>query len=212
MIEIQTQALEQVACFMSKEDVRRHLNGVFLEFGEGESRLVATDGHVLAVKRFVSDTQAGQSFIIPADTVMRIIKAGSTSFEFESLRIESPDPDREGVTVVKNPLGCRISCPGITFDFQAIEGQFPDYRRVIPKKTDGVASQFNLTLLNQFAKARRIYNRKVDSGFVCIEHNGDSPALVSIGDPNFVGVIMPARITPDSHDWLTELKLVKKAA
>ena len=50
-ITIRTDIFAAVSLFRGLEDVRYYLNGIYLETGSQGARLVATDGHQLAVAK-----------------------------------------------------------------------------------------------------------------------------------------------------------------
>lgn len=116
--------LKSVARAMATKDIRHYLNGVLVEYNGADLRLVATDGHRLHGVRVELGGLVVEpvSFIIPAAMVQRIIKAkaprGSSRatvalyFDPETKRIEAALPD--GSSILDT----------------AIDGVFPDYRRL----------------------------------------------------------------------------------
>jgi hypothetical protein len=70
---------------------------------------------------------------------------------------------------------------------------FPSLRNVIPKVVTGKPAQFDFRLLARLEKARTILRGKND-GSVVLGYNGeDGPSIVSLGEENFSGLIMPLR-------------------
>ena len=116
--------VRKTAYAISNDETRYILNGVFFEPREpGHVRMVATDGHRLAVvdREFVGDFKLKAGVIIP--------KKGL--FELKRLLDEAPDADcqlgfAESSAVFKKP--------GLSMVMRLIDGQFPDYQRVIPKE------------------------------------------------------------------------------
>lgn len=128
-------ALNVVKAFMSTEETRYYLNGIYCHFKAGELLFVATDGHKLCRKVVPleaennPDTGLDETFgvIIPRVTVGLLLKA---------------------LTAIK-PLGAQVRYntekPGyIEFDLldmvitsKLIDGTFPDYERVIPVPAEG---------------------------------------------------------------------------
>lgn len=123
------QAMKRVQASVSTEETRHYLNGVCLdpiEFeGNGQLRLVSTDGHRLTVThiepancQIASDTK----IIIPRKAVREIIKmAGAVDadveIEYNTHRISV----KAGSTILISKL---------------VDGTFPDYERIIPPLSD----------------------------------------------------------------------------
>jgi DNA polymerase-3 subunit beta len=82
---------------------------------------------------------------------------------------------------------------GATTVGRTIAGRYPDYRRVIPGKASGVLAQFDPRYLATLAKAHSALHGSKAAPYVGIGHNGLSGALLTLGDENFVGVLMPLR-------------------
>ena len=79
-------AVEEVAFAMAQQDVRYFLNGMLIEVGEGKIKLVATDGHRLAMTEIKISEDPSQAdvkrVIIPRKGVLELLKVldGSESF------------------------------------------------------------------------------------------------------------------------------------
>lgn len=109
---------------ISNDETRYILNGVFFEPREaGKVRMVATDGHRLAlVERELSgDFKLKSGVIIPRKGL----------FELKRLLDEAPDAEcqlgfAENSAVFKKP--------GLSMVMRLIDGQFPEYQRVIPRE------------------------------------------------------------------------------
>jgi DNA polymerase-3 subunit beta len=113
--------LQQTVLVASADDTRPVLTGVFCHSFEGDLYLAATDGYRLAERR-LAPTKQEVSAIIPVTTlqdVLRVITDDLTevklAFDDNQVRILLDD------TVVTSRL---------------IDGQFPDYRSLIPKQSD----------------------------------------------------------------------------
>ena len=111
-------ALVQYA--MAQQDIRYYLNGVLMVVDGSELRLVATDGHRLAVAtRDVAATNAGrQEVILPRKTIIELFK----------LLGETEDP----VTIDCSASQARFRFDGVLLASKLVDGKFPDYQRVIP--------------------------------------------------------------------------------
>jgi DNA polymerase-3 subunit beta len=179
---IKQSQLKAMLNLAAKQDIRFYLCGVFVEFNQTTTRLIATDGHKLGVLNYPSqDNQGAGSLIIPREVIENLPKA-TRSFDPE-LTITSED--KEGFW--------KISAAGTQTIFGQIDGRFPDYRRVCNFKTSGEAASFNYEYLVQFLKVQHALGGS-KTCTVNLYQNGTSGALVTLaGVDNFAGVIMPMR-------------------
>ncbi|MBI3184518.1 MAG: DNA polymerase III subunit beta [Myxococcales bacterium] len=109
---------------ISTDETRYILNGVFLEPREGgKGRMVATDGHRLSlVERELSgEIKLKGGVIIPRKGL----------FELKRLLDEAPDAECQLGFADSSAL---FKKPGLTMVMRLIDGQFPEYQRVIPKE------------------------------------------------------------------------------
>lgn len=123
--------LRKVAYAQSTDENRFILNGVYFNFAEGKLTLVATDGRRLATtaKSLEAASQAGQ-LILPARTVGELQRmlgdAGDVRIAFNdrqvSFRVQIADKDA-------------ALTDQINLVSKVVEGNYPNYRQVIPKET-----------------------------------------------------------------------------
>ena len=106
---------------VSTDETRFNLSGVFMTTGEnGALRMVATDGHRLAmVDRQVPEAKLDRGVIMPRKGLV----------EARKLLEEVDDGD---LTLVISVKDVRITMPSVSFFMRLVEGEFPDYRQVIP--------------------------------------------------------------------------------
>lgn len=180
---IKQSQLKAMLNLAAKQDIRFYLCGVFVEFNQQTTRLVATCGHKLGVLNHSSDDNQGAgSLIIPREVIENLPKTGKFDPE---LIISKFDGNATGWTIVI-PGGTQIV-------FQQIDGNFPDYRRVCNFKTSGEAASFNYEYMVQFLKVQHALGGS-KTCTVNLYQNGTSGALVTLaGVDNFAGVIMPMR-------------------
>ena len=113
--------IEQVAFAMAQQDVRYFLNGMLFEIEDSEIRLVATDGHRLAMTTIslgenvenVTPVRA----ILPRKGVLELLKL------FE-------DGGTVKLSVAKNLFSAEVGAFRLVS--KLVEGQFPDYKKVVP--------------------------------------------------------------------------------
>lgn len=116
--------LEKTSFAMAHQDVRYYLNGVLLEFGPQRMTAVATDGHRLSkVNGQVYKVETTPDFesrqvIIPAKTVTELKRLLSTASEDVRLGVSERT--------------LRVDLANTVVVSKLVEGQYPDYNRVIP--------------------------------------------------------------------------------
>ena len=178
---IKQSQLKALLLLAPKSDIRYYLCGVFVEFNQVTTRLVATCGHKLGVLNHPSeDNQGAGSLIIPREVIENLPKAGKT----DAILIFTKE-EKAGYWKLDNY--------GTQTIFSQIEGTYPDYRRVCQFTTDGTAANFNYEYLVQFLKVQHALGGS--KGLTLnLYQNGNSSALVHLeGVPNFAGVVMPMR-------------------
>ena len=121
------QLLDQVAFAMAVHDIRYYLNGVLFVAEGRELSLVATDGHRLAYCSATLDVDVPkQEVILPRKTVLELQRLLSVD--------DGPDDGQApmiSLTFADNQA--RFDLGSVQFVTKLVEGQFPDYNRVIPR-------------------------------------------------------------------------------
>lgn len=121
------QMIERTMYATSTDETRYNLNGVYLELlsDTGKIRMVATDGHRLAyIDRTIED-EAGaisSSVIIPRKALA------------ELKRLVDEDDSDELELCFDGNSGL-VKKGGVVLVMRLIEGEFPNYRQVLPKET-----------------------------------------------------------------------------
>jgi len=121
-----SEMIERTIYAASADETRYNLNGVFLERSadSGKARMVATDGHRLAVvDRMLASDLAGleAGVIIPRKGLV----------ELKRLLDEE---DGEEVELGFEGNSGLVRRGGVTLVMRLIEGEFPNYRQVIPRE------------------------------------------------------------------------------
>ena len=106
---------------VSSDETRFNLSGVFMGNAEdGALRMVATDGHRLAlIDRRVPNARIERGAIMPRKGLVEARKL-------------LDDTDDAEVTMVVCPKDIRLILQSLSFFMRLVEGEFPDYRQVIP--------------------------------------------------------------------------------
>jgi DNA polymerase-3 subunit beta len=113
-------ALEQTQFCMAQQDVRYYLNGLLLEIKDNKLRLVATDGHRMAMTEVSLDKapKGERQAIIPRKAIHEISRLLSDTSESVELRLSA------------NHL--RADTGELIFTSKLIDGRYPDYTKVLP--------------------------------------------------------------------------------
>ena len=126
------EALRQVVPAASHDDARPILTGVYMTAEAGGLRLVATDSYRLAVRDLsgVSVLAEGQSVLVPSRALGELARLLGDAGEV-SLRLGERDATFEaGEFAAAGGAGT-----GTRLTTRLIEGQFPNYRQLIPESS-----------------------------------------------------------------------------
>jgi DNA polymerase-3 subunit beta len=115
-----TEALRQVTRAASSEESRPILTGVLMAAEEGGVRLVATDSYRLAVRDLpgLGVLGEGQKVLIPSRALNELLRLLGSSSASVALQLGAHD--------------ATFSVGGVTLTTRLIEGEFPNYRSLIP--------------------------------------------------------------------------------
>lgn|SRR3990167_2788266 len=140
--------LHQTAFAMAQQDVRYYLNGMLFAIEECRFKVVATDGHRLALNQIkidVSPTQTTQ-VIVPYKAIM------------ELMRLLKDSEQTIHVNISHHHI--RITSNDFIFTSKLLEGRFPDYQRVIPKTGDKIITVHRDTLKQALLRTAVLCNEK----------------------------------------------------
>lgn len=116
--------IKKTSFAISSDETRYILNGVYFEPRDGgKLRMVATDGHRLALieRELPGDFKLKSGVIIPRKGL----------FELKRLLEEAPEAECSLGFAENSAL---FKKPGLSMVMRLIDGQFPEYQRVIPKE------------------------------------------------------------------------------
>lgn len=184
IVELPVGAFKAVALAAGQQDIRYYLNGMLLEQAKDGLYLVATDGHRMHAMRARQDTPlpVGAQVIIPNDAIAKI----KPSRYMPTMSVEVADDLRTGV----------LAFFGDRFEWVACDGQYPDWRRVLPREAtiDGVGASLNTDYLADVAKAAALMGSKKGAAaapqLAFAGQRGAVRALIQ-GQPEFVATLMP---------------------
>ncbi len=122
-----SEMIEHTIFAVSGDETRTNLNGLFLQSTEqGQLRMVATDGHRLAmITRKIEGADLARGVIIPRKAVLELRKVLESGDDVIDIIIEA------GVVHAKRGA--------VQMSMRLTEGEFPDYRQVVPSKSERIA-------------------------------------------------------------------------
>ena len=140
--------IERTSFAMAQADVRYYLNGMLWELRQGGIRVVATDGHRLAMctKEVDVDVEEVRQAILPRKGVI------------ELSRLLEDNDDRVEVVMSVNHIRARTE--EYTFTSKLVDGKFPNYERVLPKGGDKIVRGDRQLLKSAFARTSILSNEK----------------------------------------------------
>jgi DNA polymerase III subunit beta len=115
------QAVSQTIITTSNDSTRPVLTGVYWHSHEGELILAATDGYRLSERSLVKTTSE-VSAIIPTQTLQEVMRTITD--------------DGEEVDILFDETQVRFRINDAEIISRLIDGNFPDYRQLVPKKSD----------------------------------------------------------------------------
>ncbi|MDH7944265.1 DNA polymerase III subunit beta [Pseudohongiella sp. SYSU M77423] len=158
--------IDSCAFAMAQQDVRYYLNGMLFEVGPSWFRVVATDGHRLAMH--TSGVETGveelQQIIVPRKGVLELSRLLS-------------EPEEDQLVLMFGLSHVRVKLTDFTFTSKLVDGKFPDYQRVLPKGGDKVVLGDRSELRQAFNRASILSNEKYRG--VHLQFNNDELKVVA---------------------------------
>ncbi|MFA7554926.1 MAG: DNA polymerase III subunit beta [Spongiibacteraceae bacterium] len=140
--------IDRTSFAMAQQDVRYYLNGMLWEVQAGQLKLVATDGHRLALCTLetVIDSSSDLQVILPRKGVIELARL---------LMNENDD-----VRIVIGSNHIRATTTEFTFTSKLVDGKFPDYDRVLPKSSTKTVFGSRDDLRHAFSRTAILSNEK----------------------------------------------------
>jgi DNA polymerase-3 subunit beta len=142
--------IDRTGFAMAQQDVRYYLNGMLWELDSKQLRVVATDGHRLAMCTLQEKVQVkgegGAQVILPRKGVL------------ELARLLMEDDDDIAIIIGSNHI--RAATDDFTFTSKLVDGKFPDYQRVLPRSPDNILMGSRQELRQAFTRTAILSNEK----------------------------------------------------
>ncbi len=157
-------ALSSVRYAAATEAFQAVFRGIKLELSEKRTRVVASDGFRLALREFAG-SNVEKNLILPAravDELTKLLKDGEVQLSFAG-----------------SVLG--LSTPRWKLNVKLLEGEFPDYERVIPKEVK-LSIRLSASALREAVNRVAVLADKTANNRVEFQVSGSSLSLASEGD------------------------------
>ncbi len=159
-------ALRKTHYAISLDETRYVLNGVFFSFKDDKLTLVATDGRRLALAE-INDleipTSQERDFIVRTKTIHELMRVLN-------------DKDDIVIRLAQNLV--QFDCGTTTFISKLVDGNYPNYRQVIPNKVNERVSVERELLLNAVRRVSLINSEK--NGSVRLDFTPGNLAVSSV--------------------------------
>ena len=172
-------ALRAARSHAADKELRYYLLGVHFDLEAG--RMVATDGHRAFICAGPVVPGAG-TFIMPNTLIDSALKAVGKRPLYDTVEVSYAD----NTIQVKTANGI--------FSAPAVDGTFPDWRRIVPQSVSGELAQFNPQYLADAREALATYQGfKTDKTAFHVAHNGTSPCVCTSNCDDALVIVMPMR-------------------
>lgn len=151
-------AVSQVGFSVADDDTRPVFSGILMSYHDGKLTLVGSDGFRLSEIEFdVKGKGDDFSIVVPSRTML------------EAARLFSSCEDKIKLYIDSSENTCLFECEDTLLTTRVIEGIYPDYKKIIPSKTE-ISAKFSaeelleaVRLTNVFAKdAENVITLTVD--------------------------------------------------
>lgn len=147
-----SEAVSKTGFAAASDDGRPILTGIFIQFAEKEAILVGVDGFRLAEFKFPAQVKEAWQGVVPAKATAELARV----FSGESGEIQVYDQKESGEVI--------FSAGNTTIYAKLLEGEFPEYKKIIPQESKTTA-KVNLSELMQSIKTVNVF-AALESGSV----------------------------------------------
>lgn len=150
--------LSLVQYAMAQQDIRYYLNGLLIVIDGSALKVVATDGHRLALATVALEQEyEKREVILPRKTITELSKLLTDSDDMLSMEILQTQ--------------ARFTFGSISLVSKVIDGKFPDYNRVIPVNYQQKFDINRVDLLHSLQRAAILSNEKIRGVRLVITEN-----------------------------------------
>jgi len=164
--------IESTVFSVSNDEAKFNLTGIFIKFYEGKINFVSTDGHRLSVMSKILNVDLNEKFkngfILPKKGITELNKI--------------IDSDNKSIKIGVTDNLFNYVDENTTFVMRMIDGDFPDYKRVIPEKSDNFSIINTKLFIDVLRRISVLSNEKTKGVKININ---DDKLTVSSSNPDF---------------------------
>jgi len=142
--------IDRTGFAMAQQDVRYYLNGMLWELEGDQLRVVATDGHRLAM------CTLQDKLTVKGEGTAQVILPRKGVLELARLLLD----EEANIAIVIGSNHVRAVTDDFTFTSKLVDGKFPDYQRVLPRSPDKTVLGSRLDLRQAFTRTAILSNEK----------------------------------------------------
>lgn len=184
-------AFRKMMPFMSEEDARYYLCGIYCAYSDGKLTFCATNGHILCeITKELKAAEDGEfSLIIPANSVKHLVKVMPKTKDVPYILMKISEDGKE----------VEIDSIEFSYNFKPLDGEFPAYKNMIPKGNVKMREGMRAGYLMDVLKA--LGDHPVDISVDDIKNSSNSAHLLTSDSAAGIRcVIMPMRIEQGEDD------------
>lgn len=144
--------LGEVMVASSNDMTRPALTGVYFNTFEGDLYLAATDGYRLAERKFIEKVKSEVQAIVPSSSLQEVLR--------------SLDDGMDEIEILFDDTQVRFRVGEIEVTSKLIDGSFPDYRQLIPKKNE-ISVKVEKAELVRVTKLAALFAKEVGGSINC---------------------------------------------
>jgi DNA polymerase-3 subunit beta len=164
--------IESTVFSVSNDEAKFNLTGIFIKLDEGKINFVSTDGHRLSVMSKTLDFDLNEKFrtgfILPKKGIIELNKI--------------IDSDKKLIKIGVTDNLFNYVDENTTFVMRMIDGDFPDYKRVIPEKSENFSIINIKALIDVLRRISVLSNEKTKGVKINLTKN---KLTVSSSNPDF---------------------------
>ena len=184
------EAVSQVAKAASRDEARPILTGVLLEVSREGLTMVATDSYRLAVRELMATAEGEAKALVPERALSEVGRAAGTD-------------DRGEAELFLDKSQVALKVGSLTLTSRLIEGEFPNYRQLLPEGYDNKLSVSRQQLLDAVRRvgllARDNTPVKMEFNALGVRLSSSSPDLgeaVEVVEASYQGEDVTAAFNP----------------
>ena len=161
--------IQKTSFAVGVEEAHKILTGCLLDISAGEARMVALDGFRFAIRSASVPNAPDMNAVIPG------------RFRQERAKILSDEDDRL-CTLIFGENQIRVEMDDVKIFSTLLEGEFINYRRIIPESSKTVVKVLNRDQLSQCVERAALMARENKSNIVRLDIGGDKMVMTSTSE------------------------------